>query len=345
MKILSSAINMSSSHTFSSTDTLSESVRMVANEVSEKRRAAPRISFSQRAAPSRQEPQASENDISGIGSEDPAVRAMRLVLEALTGKKIAVSYFTQKYSDISSQPFGGSAPLSVSITLADTLSMQFEHNLVLSHDEQENTTFEASGIVTTQTGEQIDLNLNLEMFRHFHREVELTFGSFEEIPQMTDPLVVNLSGKPLQLTDYKVDFDLDSDGKAEKMSFTSPGSGFLALDSNGDGIINNGSELFGPQSGRGFAELARFDLDNNGWLDENDPIFNQLKIWMVDGAGNFNLAGLKESGVGAMLLDNRKTDFLLTNDANTPSGQIRATSIFLFENGSVGSLQEVDLVV
>ena len=62
---------------------------------------------------------------------------------------------------------------------------------------------------------------------------------------------------------------------------------FLALDLNGDGRINNGSELFGALSGNGFADLAQYDSDANGWIDENDEIFQRLKVWSGadDGGG------------------------------------------------------------
>lgn len=42
----------------------------------------------------------------------------------------------------------------------------------------------------------------------------------------------------------------------------------LSLDQNGNGEIDNGTELFGTKSGDGFADLARYDLDYNGWIDE-----------------------------------------------------------------------------
>ena len=65
-------------------------------------------------------------------------------------------------------------------------------------------------------------------------------------------------------------FDLDSDGVKEDIPMIRPGSGFLALDLNKDGIINNGNELFGPHTGDGFVELSSYDKDTNNWIDEND---------------------------------------------------------------------------
>lgn len=101
-----------------------------------------------------------------------------------------------------------------------------------------------------------------------------------------DPLIVNFSGTAAQLTDTKYQFDLNSDGRKDNISFVQPGSGFLAVDKNDDGKINNGKELFGPNAGNGFDELAKYDADGNQWIDESDPIFKQLKIWTKDAKGN-----------------------------------------------------------
>ena len=96
--------------------------------------------------------------------------------------------------------------------------------------------------------------------------------------KMVDPLVINFAGTAAELSDTSFAFDLDNDGSKEEIATLAPGSGFLALDRNGDGVINNGSELFGPNSGDGFADLAALDSDNNGWLHDNDDAFQSLKL-------------------------------------------------------------------
>ena len=124
------------------------------------------------------------------------------------------------------------------------------------------------------------------------------------------------------------------------------------LDKNEDGIINDGSELFGTGNGDGFADLARYDEDGNGWIDENDSIWSKLKIWCKDEKGNDVLYKLSDKGVGAICLQNVSTDFTLQGDrtaqdgateANATNGAIRKTGIFLYENGNVGTVQHVDM--
>ena len=125
----------------------------------------------------------------------------------------------------------------------------------------------------------------------------------------TDPLMINLDTDIGSVSDQKFFFDLDADGKEDEISFAGKGSGFLALDRNGDGKINDGSELFGTKSGDGFKDLAAYDEDGNGWIDENDAIFSQLKIWTKDEDGKDKLISLKDADVGAIYLGNADTQF------------------------------------
>ncbi|NLD47470.1 MAG: hypothetical protein GX660_09755, partial [Clostridiaceae bacterium] len=143
----------------------------------------------------------------------------------------------------------------------------------------------------------------------------------------------------------KINFDLDFDGKTEQISFVSKESGFLALDLNNDGVINDGRELFGPQTGDGFSELAKYDLDENNWIDENDAVFSKLKIWVKDDSGKDMLFTLAEKGIGALYLGNVNTPFSLKDASNNLNGVIRKSGVFLKENGTAGTIQHIDLAV
>lgn len=120
-----------------------------------------------------------------------------------------------------------------------------------------------------------------------------------------------------------------------------PGSGFLALDLNNDQQINNGRELFGPTTGQGFTELAWHDRDENGWIDENDPIFEKLRIWKEDGSGGSALLTLREAGVGAICLAHDRNTFQLKDRENSLLGEVAATGLFLTEAGEVRPMQEI----
>lgn len=118
------------------------------------------------------------------------------------------------------------------------------------------------------------------------------------------------------------------------------------MDRNGDGKINDGSELFGTKSGDGFKDLAAYDADGNGWIDENDAIFSQLKIWTKDEDGKDKLISLKDADVGAIYLGNADTQFSLKDDDHKLNGEIKKTGIYLHESsGEVGTVNHVDLIV
>jgi hypothetical protein len=214
-----------------------------------------------------------------------------------------------------------------------------------SHFEQEQMTFSSQGQVLTQDGKTIDFSLELVMDRTKMTETseKALMRTWQEQVDLVDPLMINLDGGVPALSDTRFEFDLDNDGTTEEISFAASGSGFLSFDKNNDGIINNGSELFGPGTGNGFEELAAYDQDGNGWIDENDDVFSKLSVWTRDEAGNDLLVSLAEAGVGAVYLDNAATGFELTDSDNTLTGEVARSGVFLFENGNVGVIQQIDL--
>jgi len=154
-----------------------------------------------------------------------------------------------------------------------------------------------------------------------------------------DPLVINFDGRAADLTDLRFDFDLDADGTCESLPVLARGSGYLALDTDGNGRIDDGRELFGACSGNGFDDLKGLDADGNGWLDEADPAFAALGVWFPDGS----LKPLRETGVGALHLDSAWTPFSLKDADNAARGQIWRSGVYLMEDGRAGTLQQIDL--
>lgn len=241
-------------------------------------------------------------------------------------------------SDLLSQSAGGTTGLNTTYTTTmDVSAMEY-------HAESEETAFFTTGKVVTADGREIEFNLDLFMSRSFEEYYEAHYT--REVTQMLDPLVINLDTDIAGLSDQKFEFDLDCDGIKEQISMLEHGSGYLALDKNGDGVINDGSELFGTGSQDGFADLAMYDEDGNGWIDENDEIFERLLIWAKDADGNDQLYTLKEAGVGAVCLHRVSTDFMMNASNNNQTyGQLRSTGVFLYENGTAGSVQQLDLAI
>ena len=205
--------------------------------------------------------------------------------------------------------------------------------------ETEDTSFSTVGTVRTSDGREINFNVNVGMSREFQQyyKDDLNLASF----QMCDPLVINLDTDVAELSDQKFYFDIDADGEKDEVSMLGRGSGYLALDKNGDGTINDGSELFGTKSGNGFADLAKYDEDGNGWIDENDSVWSKLQIWCKDENGQDVLYRLADKGVGAICLQNASTDFTMKAADGSTKGAIRSTGVLLNENGIVGTQQQV----
>ncbi len=212
-----------------------------------------------------------------------------------------------------------------------------------AYEETESTSYFAAGTVKCADGREISFNVDLNMSRSFSLYYERAVRTNPITVPLCDPLVLNLDGPAAAFGDQTILFDLDADGSLDEISAPTGGSAFLALDQNGDGTINDGSELFGTKSGDGFKDLALYDSDGNGWIDEADPVFDRLRIFVCGENGQQKLYSLKDKGLGAICLSCADTDFDLRSADNSLYGRIRKSGVFLYENGGAGTIQHVDL--
>lgn len=223
--------------------------------------------------------------------------------------------------------------------LPDYQTAFYEQEMYYSETEQ--AAFTAEGTVRTADGRELSFQMNVQMSRSFQTYYHV---SYETAQSMCDPLVINMDTDAAGLSDQTFYFDLDGDGKVDNIHELQKGSGYLAVDRNENGKIDNGTELFGTKSGDGFGDLSEYDTDHNGWIDENDPIWQKLRIWVRDDSGKNELYTMQQSGVGAICLSSEKTEFSLNSqNRNETEGVVRKTGIFLFENGEAGTIQHLDL--
>ncbi len=281
--------------------------------------------------------------------EKQKILMLQKMLELLTGKKLRFVFpDKEKLSQLKSEmkPVQLSGPIigqPVNLTVRQNQGWGLEYDLHETHYEKQTMNFAAGGTVRTADGREISFDLNLSMSREFYSSLDVSLRAGDAVK--VDPLVINFDGPTAALTNNKFSFDIDADGDEDQISFATSGSGFLAYDLNNDGIINDGSELFGPQSGNGFNDLALYDEDGNGWIDENDDIYSKLRIWSKDENGNDQLFALGVKGVGAIYLGNTATAFDVKTNSNQTLGSIARSGIFLKESGQAGTIQHVDLVI
>lgn len=206
---------------------------------------------------------------------------------------------------------------------------------------EQSASFQAQGQVVTADGRVIDFNMNVHMSSRFEAYYKESYD-LQQAVNLCDPLVINLDSSPATVSDQTFYFDLDCDGVEENIHKLGSGSGYLALDKNNDGKINDGSELFGTSSGDGFGDLAKYDQDGNGWIDENDDIWKYLKIWVQTEDGP-QLYSLAEKGVGAICLNRLPTYYTQYGKDGEVDAVVRSTGMFLYEDGRAGSMQHLDL--
>ena len=140
---------------------------------------------------------------------------------------------------------------------------------------------------------------------------------------------MDLDADGIELTTIEdgVNFNFWNNGRSQAISWVQPDDGFLALDRNGNGMIDNGSELFGNVGDEigdyadGFEALSHLDTNNNTMIDDGDELWNKLVIWQdvnTDGASTPNeLINLDSTGVFAIPLGSLDVN-LVSNGNHIP---------------------------
>ena len=119
-------------------------------------------------------------------------------------------------------------------------------------------------------------------------------------------------------------FDHNGDGVSHKSSWISKEDGILAYDRNGNGKIDDGSELFGnftqikDKDGNqrlakdGYEALKEFDSNNDGLIDNKDDKFKDLKIWQDANSNGISdegeLKSLDELGIASLSLNHNEVN-------------------------------------
>ncbi len=160
-----------------------------------------------------------------------------------------------------------------------------------------------------------------------------------------DPLMLDLDGDGLEFTTLgqsETYFDLDGDGFAENTGWLRSDDGMLVLDRNGNGNIDDISELFGAPGVAGFTELADLDSNEDGVIDANDARFAELQVWR-----DLNQDGVSDAGELFSLAELDIVSFDLNATAmdvqTSTDHSLRAQASFTRGDGTQGDMFEVIL--
>ena len=164
----------------------------------------------------------------------------------------------------------------------------------------------------------------------------------------SDPLIVDLDKNGFNVTDVEngTYFDLDSNDYVERTAWTK--EAFLAVDINGNGIIDNGSELLsdtmlkknGETALNGFDALAIFDENGDGRIDVNDTAYSKLILWTdknSDGVSTPDeLSSLADNGI----VDIDFNKIIEKGTLLNPEAALESAATVLFSDGSTSEIGE-----
>jgi hypothetical protein len=107
---------------------------------------------------------------------------------------------------------------------------------------------------------------------------------------LASPIILDLDGDGISTLSVQngIRFDLTADGSLVKTGWVAPNDGLLVIDRNQDGVINDGSELFGTsttlENGAkavdGYQALAELDSNQDGVINSQDTAFSKLGVWV-----------------------------------------------------------------
>ncbi len=207
-------------------------------------------------------------------------------------------------------------------------------------ERHERQRFQVHASLKTEDGRelQVDLDVLQRRFERSRRSWQLRVGDV-----MQDPLVLDFFEPGIQVADDRLSVDLDLDGTPDTLHHLGSRSPYLVDDRDGDGSVTDGSELFGPQSGNGYAELRALDTDGNGFVDSADPAWDRLHVWMHRD-GTSELMALSDRGVGALYVGDVEAPFRLVDATGERKAQQQAMSFWIGEDGTAGTTRRVDVV-
>ncbi len=216
-----------------------------------------------------------------------------------------------------------------------------EHSSHSVAEYYQNLTAEALGAIERVDEILLKLVFDLDKNKLYEEDIPKN-SAFKKV--IISPLAIDLDGDGVELTSLEASaafFDLNLDGFAEQTGWVAADDGLLALDVDGDGKIDDNSELFGDQTGHanGFLALGAHDLNADGVIDANDAVFSDLIVWQDLNGNGFSEANemLSLTDVGITSIDLGYVD---VNETNAGHSVLQSSTV-TFADGSIRDIDDV----
>jgi Ca2+-binding RTX toxin-like protein len=226
---------------------------------------------------------------------------------------------------------------------AGSASLTWQQLEAMAKEEEESS-------IDHQLKERFEEKFKDEFFKNVK---DLSDKNLSNVVRFNDPLVLDLDGNGVNTvgTNLNIHFDNDGDGNKEQTGWISDSDGFVVIDKNSNGTIDDGTELFGSNTilsdgttaQDGYQALKEYDINLDGKIDIHDDVFSQLKIWNDI---NYNgvseegeLSSLSELGIKSISVNGESSNQIDQNGNKTVK-----TGEFEFENGVIGISNSLDFL-
>ncbi|MEW6991459.1 hypothetical protein AADZ91_12310 [Colwelliaceae bacterium 6441] len=273
----------------------------------------------------------------------PKMELMKVILEGYFGKEFG-ELFSELDLELKGDPNNAiQNPNSIQAPDDNTIDIDgvtFNANDTLKveqwHYHSQSLDYQMSGEFDIN-GQQLKINYSFSLYseQSSYSSIEMTAAALK------DPLIVQFGDQALGQIKDEHNFDINQDGTLNNLPVFSGDVGYLVYDKNQNLKADNGSELFGPQTGNGFTELAQLDSNKNGFIDKEDEHFEQLYLWQPQKSNS--MTSLTEAKIQAISISAIDTPFSFHDTNGNIAAQMRQSSFAISDDGSGKGVHQVDV--
>jgi hypothetical protein len=280
------------------------------------------------------------------------LQLMVLVLERFLGRALDISDFslTANKNQQSNSTANGSSVLNKDIftppggELINIDGQSFQQGDVVSVEQwnsrEQQLDYQVQGTFKVNERELfLDYKYSLASEQVSYSKIEMS------VEALKDPIIVQFGAQGLGEISGQKDFDINQDSSLNILPVFSGDVGYLVYDKNHNNKADDGGELFGPETGQGFTELALLDSNKNGFIDAEDQHFEKLYLWQPGKDNNQaeQWLSLKEAEIQAISVSATSTPYDFYDQQGEIQAQLRQSSFAISDNGTGRGVHQVDV--